>query len=230
MITKKMFGELDSSNFNTASWAIWSNGFNKKDCIEGQEGQPKKYFIENISDLKNNVVFVGLNMSGNDENRNNDFICSMRNFHTVEHRGDGFLKDTLKSLPYLWGGYMTDISNEIESDSKKVKVDIEKTRIQFDKQLSIINSKNINIICFGGEVFNTIKKIVLKKREKIIPNQYGVRVIKEIYNGFNVNIFGVLHYCYIINGRGNHRSNEFISQLKFVNKEIKPESTHEKNT
>ena len=221
MITKEKFDILSDPRFETASWAIWSNEFNKSGCIEGQDGQPRKYFIKNLSNLKNNVVFTALNRSGNEDIVNQEFIHSMKNFHSIGHRGDGLLKDTLEGLTNLLGGYMTDISDEIEGNSSIVTINENKTWKQFIEQLTLLGSDKVYIICFGNDVFNAFKNILyIRKHEE---NKYGVKIFKTNWKGISLNFYRILHYSYFVNGRGNHRINEFKPQLAFVNSEINNE-------
>jgi hypothetical protein len=41
VITETQFNDL--AHYPTSSWALWSDGFNKKGCTEDMPGQPEKF-------------------------------------------------------------------------------------------------------------------------------------------------------------------------------------------
>lgn len=235
MIEEKQFDDL--SKFATSSWAIWTDEFNKKGCKEGMPGQPKKYFYENRSILKNNIILLGLNPSGNSDNINpkaDKEYWSMRNFHTIGHKGDLCLKETVKDkkLDNIWGAYMTDLSDEINTFADKVVITDGHIK-KFNKKLSILGAENFYVISFKEDkVFSPIFNFFQSKGVKIKSNNCGKVIIKdketEIFvKEFSVCLdkkyivfYSVLHYSYVVNGFGNYRRPEFERQMEYINKVV----------
>jgi len=199
MINKNQLEKL--SEIETASWAIW------REVID------KKYCIENKKELKNDVIFVGLNRSGKknskSKQKNNTFI----NFHTFGHKGDGLLKDTIPYLDYLSGAYMTDLSTKIEADGNKVIIEKDAKK-RFEKQLDILGADKFTIICFGGKVFNFFKKEYCPK-VKVQMTCDGVKIVSIKTDKWELKIFGIWHYTQ------RYKSNDiFKKHIEYVNKEI----------
>jgi len=230
MIKIEQFEEL--SNCPTSSWAIWTDKFNKKGCIEGEPGQPKNYFIKNLFVLKNNIILLGLNPSEFTENRKKleDKKCInlsesnenlMRNFHTVGHRGDNCLKETICNLNNIQGAYMTDLAAVIKTDSNKVIIRDEDIEI-FKQKLEILGANNFHVICFGDKTFYAIFNYFKNKgtKIKIEINDFAVKEYSTCLDEKNIKLYGILHYSYVVNGRGNHRRNDFERQMEYVNNKL----------
>jgi hypothetical protein len=239
MINQEKFDAL--SKYPTSSWAIWTEEFNKKGCLEGDSGQPKKYFIENMSLLKNNIILLGLNPSGDPKKIKADQeYWSMRNFHKVGHKGDNCLKETIKNknLNNIYGAYMTDLSDEINTFAKQVIIKKEHIDI-FLSKLEILDTNNFHIVSFyKDKVFDPIYKYFfsMDKEIKIKNNECGNvkikkhNVIKNVavtVNEFSVNfndkkliIYDLFHYSYFVNGPGNYRRPEFERQMEFINTRV----------
>lgn len=223
MIKQEQFEGL--AKFKTTSWAIWTNEFNRKGCTEGMHGQPKEFFNKNISILKNNVILLGLNQSGNpNKTKNEDIkeISSMRNFHTVGHKGDLCLKETIKKLDNIWGAYMTDLSDVVNSDAKKVIITDEDINL-FIKKLTILSANNFHVVCFKKDkVFYPISKFFQNKgiKVKIETKEYEVKEFSVYLDRKYIRFYGVLHYSYVVNGYGNDRRHEFEHQMEYINNKI----------
>ena len=165
-----------------ASWAIWKE----------QGNNPPMFNIGNLSvldpqqnpnllsQLKPDVVFVGLNTS-TDINDLEPFS----NFHsTSPHAQDYKIRFALKDTK-LWGGYMTDIiKDHVELHGHTVRSylnenpDVEDKNIEtFRKELKDLGTENRTIIAFGNEVFRILSRNLNKE----------------------FNIFRVTHYSHFMN-------------------------------
>ncbi|GHV45783.1 hypothetical protein AGMMS49546_32430 [Spirochaetia bacterium] len=225
-ISKDQFDKL--SNFKTASWAIWSSSFNIKGCDEDSNNGPKTVIFNHINELKNNIILLGLNRSGNAIKAAGLPKKIFSNFHCVPHRGDKLLKETISDgkLLNISGAYMTDLSEIIKGKAALVKISIKQAKKLFEKQLNILNSPVFNIICWGDDVFKHIQKIYPPSSIVEIQKQQKNNVIFETKtyscktDKFSFRIYRSLHYSYIVNGRGNNRKPEFIENLKYINEQI----------
>ena len=162
-----------------ASWAIWKE----------QGNNPPMFNIGNLSvldpqqnpnllsQLKPDVVFVGLNTSIDITN-----LEPFSNFHpTSPHAQDYKTRFALKDTE-LWGGYMTDIiKDHVELQGQTVvnylnaNPEVEEKNIEiFRDELKDLGSENPTIIAFGNAAHN------------ILTN--------NLNNEFN--IFQVTHYSY----------------------------------
>ncbi|SVC97903.1 uncharacterized protein METZ01_LOCUS350757, partial [marine metagenome] len=165
-----------------ASWAIWKEQgnhppmFNIGDLSVLDPQQNPNL----LSQLKPDVVFVGLNTSTDI----ND-LGPFSNFHsTSPHAQDYKIRFALKDTE-LWGGYMTDIiKDHVELQGQTVRSylnenpDVEDKNIEtFRKELKDLGTENRTIIAFGNEVFRILSR--------------------NLKNEFN--IFRVTHYSYFMN-------------------------------
>ena len=165
-----------------ASWAIWREQgnnpplFNMGDLSVLDPQQNPNL----LSQLKPDVVFVGLNISidiGDQE--------PFSNFHPTYSRAQDYktrfaLKDT-----ELWGGYMTDIiKDHVGMNAQEVmnylnaNPNVEEKNIEtFRKELKDLGMENPTIIAFGNEVYRILSR--------------------NLNNEFN--IFKVTHYSHFMN-------------------------------
>ena len=162
-----------------ASWAIWREQgnnpplFNMGDLSVLDPQQNPNL----LSQLKPDVVFVGLNISidiGDQE--------PFSNFHSnYRYAQDYKLRFALKDTE-LWGGYMTDIiKDHVGKNVNEVKnylrenTGVEEKNIEtFRKELKDLGTENPTIIAFGDDAHNIL--------------------IRHLNNEFN--IFQVTHYSY----------------------------------
>ena len=223
MITKNQFEKL--SVYLTSSWAVWSDDFIKPDCrkcIENEEGQPKKYFKNNLSLLKNNIILLGLNPSGDKEIQRDASSNFLGNFHSViddygrRHKGDLFLSNNIMKLNNIKGAYMTDISDEIEGKSPNVCPDEHCVKKELEDKLIILGSENVHIVCFGWKVFNIINRN-FGNRDKKADNKYGVKEFSIKWKNKNITFYKVYHYSYSVR-YGADKKDKFRRQLEYVNK------------
>ena len=162
-----------------ASWAIWREQgnnpplFNMGDLSVLDPQQNPNL----LSQLKPDVVFVGLNTS-----RNINDSPPFSNFHSnYRYAQDYKLRFALKDTE-LWGGYMTDIiKDHVELHGQTVvnylnaNPDVEEKNIEiFRGELKDLGTENPTIIAFGNEVYRILSR--------------------NLNNEFN--IFQVTHYSY----------------------------------
>jgi len=172
---KKKYGHV-------ASWAIWKEQgnhpprFNMGDLSVLDPQQNPNL----LSQLKPDVVFVGLNTSIDITN-----LEPFSNFHpTSPYAQDYKTRFALKDTE-LWGGYMTDIiKDHVELHGHTVRSylnenpDVEDKNIEtFRKELKDLGTENRTIIAFGNEVFRILSR--------------------NLKNEFN--IFRVTHYSHFMN-------------------------------
>ena len=167
-----------------ASWAVWKEQgnnlplFNMGDLnvLDPQQNP------DVLSELKPDVVFVGLNVS-KDIGSQKPFS----NFHPTYSRAQDYktrfaLKDTK-----LWGGYMTDIIKDYpELHGQNVvrflgdNPDVEKKNIEtFREELKDLGTENRTIIAFGGDVYRILKRNL----QNAFPSSCSVEYFKYSDSG-----------------------------------------------
>lgn len=209
MITTEIFHKLKKNE--TSSWAVWSE----------EDENNLDFLLSKINNLHSKVIFVGLNRS----NIANDLskIAPLSNFHTKGHIGDNRLKRFIQDvqLTNLIGGFMTDISEQIETKSNLVKVEELSAVKKFAEKIrSIDNSRIRHIICFGDKVFNTFVNAlgISKKQIKEISDN-KIKEIKISIDNEIWNLYRVWHYSNY--GIFIHKSEiELPIQLKYINERI----------
>jgi len=144
------------AKFETSSWALWSKKFNHAESLENNPNKLYQFIFNQREDLKKDIIFLGLNRSKIDNHNGSGFFT---NFHTPSHPGDGLLKELITQFPRLHGGYMTDLSVEIESDSSNVKIDSATEFNRLKKQLDLLDTRNPFLICFGNDVYQELQKL-----------------------------------------------------------------------
>ena len=200
MIDKKTFNKIKKEYGDCASWAIWKEvGETPKSNMEDLNILDPKKNTDLLSQLKPDVVFVGLNVS-KDIGSQKPFS----NFHPTYSRAQDYktrfaLKDT-----ELWGGYMTDIIKDYpELHGQKVmsflrdNPDVERKNIEtFREELKDLGTENRTIIAFGNDVFRILSR--------------------NLQNEFN--IFKVTHYAHFINQqRYREEVKSLIKKMKKLN-------------
>lgn len=211
MITAEVFEKLRESPTN--SWAVW----------DVKDDNNLAFFRANLTNLHGKVIFVGLNRSdvANDSSK----VFPLSNFHTRDHIGDKRLKRFIQdnNLSNLIGGFMTDISEQIESNSKKVKIQEQDAVKKFaEKVRSIDDSQKRHIICFGNDVFDCfIKPLRISKNliKEIPENKIKYVEVKGNYETWH--LYRVWHYS---NFREPHKpERELPIQLRYINDKIEPD-------
>jgi hypothetical protein len=211
MVTKEQLHQL--AEYDSASWAVWSCRFNKSPCVEdGTGGEILAYIEGRIDELKPNVVLAGLNPPAASE-RDGIPKRIFGNFHTVKHRGDGLLKETIPMLDNIHGAYMTDLS----AAAGDVNINPDKAKKDFEAQLNILAAAGFYVVCWGEKVFNTFREMYSPGSPS--GKEFHQDKFEAAVNGRPIAFFGSLHYSYITN-RSTKRKDEFIERLKDINKSI----------
>lgn len=208
---------IDFETFNrlkkiaTSSWAVWDE----------KNTHSVDFFLSKLQLFHGRVIFVGLNRSNiaNVPSR----VSPLSNFHTKGHIGDNRLKRFIQdgNLSNLIGGFMTDISDQIETNSNKVKIQ-EKDAVKMfaEKVRSVDDSQTRHIICFGNKVFDTFINAmgISKKHINVRPNNKIKQI--EVKGNFETwHLYRVWHYSNY--GEHIHKSEkELPVQLKFINDKI----------
>ena len=175
---KKKFNKIKKEYGTCSSWAIWKEvGETPKSNMEDLNILDPQQNPNLLSELKPNVVFVGLNTS-----KDISGLEPFSNFHPTNPFANDYktryaLKDT-----ELWGGYMTDIikkHEELHSLSvvkhlRKYPEVVDENIETFRKELKDLGTKNPTIIAFGNAAHSIL-----------------TRHLKDVYK-----ILKVYHYSY----------------------------------
>ena len=181
MMDLEKFNFIKKKYGHVASWAIWKEvGETPKSNMGDLNILDPQQNPNLLSQLKPDVVFVGLNTS-----RDISDTSPFSNFHSSSRYAQDYkirfaLKDT-----ELWGGYMTDIIKDYpELHGHTVRgylnenPDVEKKNIEtFLEELIDLETDNPTIIAFGNAVNNILTRNLKKE----------------------FNIFRVTHYAHFIN-------------------------------
>ncbi len=169
-----------------ASWAVWKEvGETPKSNMEDLNILDPQQNPDLLSQLKPDVVFVGLNTS-----KDITDLKPFSNFHPTNPFANDYktryaLKDT-----ELWGGYMTDIikkHEELHSLSvvkhlRKYPEVVDENIETFRKELKDLGTKNPTIIAFGNAAHSILTRH-LKDEYKILKVYHYsyFRINKEKY-------------------------------------------------
>ena len=178
MMGKNSKSELTETNLN--AWAVWENNSMKMPDISSSE----------VADLlKPQIIFFGLNPSKN--------LKNIRNFHSSSV-GDKRLKKAIQgkniktpNLEKLIGGFMTDLTDRVESDSSKVDLK-EHSFKHIEHVLQTLGENSYHMICFGGKTYETAKNWLLNQKVEgndLLKCQVGKKPYK-------VTLYKVMHYSY----------------------------------
>ncbi|MCA1624646.1 MAG: hypothetical protein LC768_03380 [Acidobacteria bacterium] len=213
MIDTKAFNNL--KKVETSSWAVWNE----------DNDNSLDFFLSKQELFHSRVIFVGLNRS----NAANDFskAAPLSNFHAKGHTGDKRLKRFIQdaNLSNLLGGFMTDISEQIETNSNEVMVEKQKAvRIFIDKIRLIDDFQTRHIICFGDKVFNTFINALRIVKSRITDNSINkVKEVKTEIGNETWHLYRVWHYSNY--GTFLRKSEEELPvQLRYINDKISSKS------
>ena len=168
-----------------ASWAIWKEvGERAKSNMGDLNVLDPQQNPDVLSELKPDVVFVGLNTS-----RKINDSPSFSNFHPNYSTAHDYKTRFALKGTELWGGYMTDIIKEYEELHSQSVVrylkknpNVEKQNIEiFLEELKDIGTENPTIIAFGNAAYSILTRH-LKDEYKILKiYHYAYRISKEKY-------------------------------------------------
>lgn len=198
-------------DYETASWAIWSEEFPEKGCIERRPKKIYQFIRDEINKLNPNVVLLSLNPSA--------VLCSpFANFHSVERRhNDHILKKYIQddNLKNIKGAYMTDLVEEPNPDSEEIEPEEEDIK-HFLEQLNILGRKRYLVICFTGKTFNTLRKYFGKRSKRM---DHGMKTFSTGWDGKYVEFYQVWFYG-IWGKYQKEKRKELKRQLRYLNKRL----------
>ena len=209
MVDLEVFNNLE--RMATSSWAVWDE----------RNENTSDFFLSKRKSFHGRVIFVGLNRS----NIANDLskVSPLSNFHTKGHVGDNRLKRFVQdnNLSNLIGGFMTDISEQIETNSNRVDVEEQAAVKNFSEKVRLIDdSQTRRIICFGNKVFDTFTNALGISKSRIKENRDNKIKEVEVKGNYETwHFYRVWHYSNY--GDFIHKSErELPVQLKYINDEI----------
>ena len=171
---------------HVASWAIWKEQgnhppmFNIGDLSVLDPQQNPNL----LSQLKPDVVFVGLNTSIDINN-----LRPFSNFHSSSPHAKDYKIRFATIDTKLWGGYMTDIIKDYpELHGQNVvrflgdNPDVEKKNIEtFREELKDLGTENRTIIAFGGDVYRILKRNLQNAFTIVKVSHYSRYINKQKY-------------------------------------------------
>lgn len=217
-ISTSLFNTLLESN--ACSWALWSSRFGEKDSLETDLKAIEGFLRQEVGRLKPNVVFLGLNRSHSRRKAAKTIPphpvkCS--NFHNPRHRGDAFLCKEISGCLELLGGFMTDLSMVLESNSKKVGEPSIEDVANFRSTLKKLRGRPIHVICFGHRVFNALTRH-LETADVGSLCQGDVPVLDWHAGREWIRAYRVIHYSYAVR---YNRAPRFRKQLRCINQAVR---------
>ena len=183
---KKKFNKIKKEYGDCASWAIWKEvGEKSKSNMEDLNILDPQQNPDLLSELKPNVVFVGLNTS-----KDISGLEPFSNFHPTNPFANDYKTRYALKNTQLWGGYMTDIikkHEELHSLSvvkhlRKYPEVVDENIETFRKELKDLGTKNPTIIAFGNAAHSILTRH-LKDEYKILKVYHYsyFRINKERY-------------------------------------------------
>lgn len=187
MISEHLFEKIREKNGCFASWAVWEPQSTKPKSNMG----PKTIFDLRknptlLQTLHTNVVMIALNFS-------RELVAPepFSNFHDESPYANDFkIRYAFTSTPF-YGAYMTDaLKNLVIPDAQKVRDYIKKYPEKpkehikaLEIELDFIESKNPQILAFGRDTYEILKKYLSKNRysQLIKITHYSHQVRKEKY-------------------------------------------------
>ncbi|QCC50817.1 hypothetical protein [Halapricum salinum] len=147
MIDSETLGRIAES-YPWASWALWDDRFPEEECVEATPEDLLSFFEIHRAALTPDVVFVGLNRSA-------DLDAPFQNFHAptrqhYDYRLKEFVQDA--ELGRLWGGYMTDLVDEVEPNADTVTVTDDDADLLLS-QLALLDQPAYHVVCFGVKTY-----------------------------------------------------------------------------
>lgn len=180
---------------NLVSWAVWDDN-----DIEDLSMFSNQNLKETLPKLKDSIVIMGLNASDNADSRKEIWA----GFHN-KHRGgrDSWLREAVKSYPFLEGAYMTDVFKIVESKSDKLKELIKDKTFcseQFDMLERELNrlGDNLTIILIGKDA-----------------EQYFNLFVKEKDGNGSFRLLSIPHYA------GRLSKDDFLEKVGIIVQAIK---------
>ncbi len=181
--TRKKYDFIKEKYGNVGSWAIWAEEGNKPKSNTGDLTILDPDINKNLlSQLKPNVVLVGLNIS-------RSIKVPLANFHDKRPGSNDFkIRFAFRGTPY-WGGYMTDIIKDFEQKISGKVISYLKNNTQFEEEnvenflqeLADIGANNPTLIAFGNDSYNILKRNLNHKFKILKVPHYAIYIGKEKY-------------------------------------------------
>jgi hypothetical protein len=193
-------------HYPTTSWAIWHE----------RGDNSVTFFRSQLERLHARSVIVGLNRS---ESWQGDLVDRMANFHARGHTGDRRLKRHIQDagLENIIGAFMTDVSDEIKTDSGKVKVDSPAATKEFVAKVTSIDTRSDRtIVCLGDAAFDILREgLRIPKASTPIAGSLKLRKFECPVSGEDWQVFRVWHSGNY--GKYIHKSEgELAAQLAYI--------------
>lgn len=202
-------------DFQTSSWAIWSEDYPEDGCAEDRvwEGQESDaiydMIVENTEQLNPSVILMGVNPSG-------ILPGPYSNFHSpdLQRNNDVYLKRAIQDadLTQLRGAYMTDLLKDVQSAQAHSTPEMQRSDItKLEAELELLGAESYDIISFGKSKF----KPAFSSWFNDSPREIG-RGMPSIYTynveieSFDVDFYVAYHYI-----RTHHR--DMAKQLETLN-------------
>lgn len=186
-----MTGTIDldqlRKGFATSSWALWSDRYPKRGCIEEDSTELIDYIEERTESLRPEVVFLGLNPS---TEALSEAPETYSNFHSpsLAHR-DSDLRIIVEETG-LEGSYMTDISEKATPDSSEIDATSIDTE-QLMEQLEWLDQEHYHLICFGRTTYNLLRRAYSANDEELAES---MRTFSFTDRGSAADVYSVYHY------------------------------------
>jgi hypothetical protein len=186
MISREKFDYIKEKYGHVGSWAIWAEvGDTPKSNMGDLSILDPDIYKNLLSQLKPNVIFVGLNISRRIER-------PLANFHgntlNAPLGNDYKIRFAFRGTPY-WGGYMTDIIKDFEHKISGKVISYLRHNKHFEKEnikaflleLDDIGADNPKLIVFGNDAYNILKRNLNSKFKMIKIRHYSDFINKENY-------------------------------------------------
>jgi hypothetical protein len=182
MVTTQQLESIKQKHGSYASWAVWADASEKPKSNMGDTSHFKNESV--LSLLNNDVVMVGLNISGRVSE-------PFTNFHSPRSSANDFkIRYAFKDSPY-YGAYMTDfIKFHVEVDSKQVLRHlkehpeiIEENLRTFREEMQDLRTTTPVILAFGRDTHQLLSENLSRNEySKLIRlTHYSHRIRKEAY-------------------------------------------------
>lgn len=173
--------------FTTSSWALWSDRYPKRGCIEEDPGELIDYIEGRTESLRPEVVFLGLNPSTKAQS---EAPGTYSNFHSpsLAHR-DCDLRIIAEETG-LEGSYMTDLSEKATPDSSEIDASSIDTGELMD-QLERLGQDHYHLICFGRSTYNLLRKACCGSDEGL---DESIETFSFTDRGIMSDVYSVYHY------------------------------------
>lgn len=199
-----------ADRFPWASWAVWDDSFPDGDCVEDHPKQLVEFVRTRIEQLTTDVVLLGLN-------RSDDLSTPFENFHApTRTHYDYRLKETIQDqgLQRLQGAYMTDLVDEVDSDSHRIDVTEDDADVLLS-QLRLLGNSEYHVVCFGNKPFDALVDYFDADVTTQSPEMKNATVTAD---GLTLSLYRV--WFYGLYGANQDKVPVFECQLEALNEEL----------